>query len=383
MPSLTAKRENLKKTFGIVSLAAADAPDKITSHALLRVQEDSVTVYSTDGDRMAFSTFTPIKCNGSFEFTLDPKKMQSVMSSTDIKTIRFDYNQETKTVEVYASDQAGAVLAFPSFNPEDFLSFESDLQKTVPMGKDIDAEMLQMGMQFIQGFLPEEKTPKSEKYTRLYATKGTLYGANGSNKIGAFHSPELESLDDFIVRRTMLSSLTQMIDRSGTPKVSIKTTSKMVFVSSSDGSCGFGFLRTNDAIPQYPITVNTPECNGFTIHRLNFLKKLSRLAITSNKDLGIRTVVDGSMVAMATVTERVSKDGMECRPLKEDNSRMDFIFDFKLMKSILSLYQAPDLDVYIDKFKCTIISNAELEVLETKERKPFKAVALVSLARTI
>jgi hypothetical protein len=53
------------------------------------------------------------------------------------------------------------------------------------------------------------------------------------------------------------------------------------------------------------------------------------------------------------------------------------------MKAVLGLFQAPKVSVYIDKLKCSIISQAELEALDTKERKAFKAVAMISLARIL
>ena len=163
MSSILSKKEDLKKTFGIVSLAASAQTEKISSHALVKIQDTKATVYATDGDRMAYSNFTPAEADGTFEFTVDPKKMLEVINSTDTDSIKITYDQEAKTVSVYDSENSESVLSFPSFNSEEFLTFDSEMGKAIPMGS-VDSEMLQMGLKFIQGFLPVEKNPKSEKY---------------------------------------------------------------------------------------------------------------------------------------------------------------------------------------------------------------------------
>ena len=382
MSSILSKKEDLKKTFGIVSLAASAQTEKISSHALVKIQDTKATVYATDGDRMAYSNFTPAEADGTFEFTVDPKKMLEVINSTDTDSIKITYDQEAKTVSVYDSENSESVLSFPSFNSEEFLTFDSEMGKAIPMGS-VDSEMLQMGLKFIQGFLPVEKNPKSEKYTRLYASKGVLYGANGANKIGAFQSNELTPLDELIIRRNMLEPIAGkkgLLEQSGSSKISIITTSNMVFLTSSDNSCGFGFLRTNDAIPKYPISIDNPQCNGFNISRPGLIKKLDRLAITSAN--GIKASVENEILSMATVTERVSKDSIACKILR-GTEKFEYTFDHKLMGSILGLFQASNLDIYIDKTKCLLISQAELEDITTKERKPFKAIGLMSLARAV
>jgi hypothetical protein len=157
----------------------------------------------------------------------------------------------------------------------------------------------------------------------------------------------------------------------------------MVFVMAADNSGGFGFLRTNDAIPQYPITTDDPQCDGYNVSRTMLVKKLGRLAIAFDKDVGIKATTGAGTLSLETVSERVSKDSMECKVLKQEIPDLSFVFDYKLMKSVISQFQASNLDMYIDKFKCTLVSQAELEMVDTKERKPFKAVALISLARTV
>ena len=358
--------------------------DKITSQAYVRVShiEDQgiIKIYSTDGDRMAFSKIIEKTLDQPFEFTVDPKKIQDALSGSDLSTIRLSFDSETNTIGVHVSDREDSVLSFPSMNTEDFLTFDSEIEKSSPLGE-IDSEIFIMGLKFIQGFLPDEKNPKSDKYTRLYASKGILYGANGSSKIGAFHSPELKCLDDFIIRRIMINPISDMIEKSKAPRVLVSTTSKMVFITTIDKSCGFGFLRTNDAIPQYPISIETPICDGFNVQKEALIKKLNRLALSPNK--GFKAKVENNNLNLSTISERVSKDSLECKALSDSPIDLSFVFDYKLMKSVLSLFQSTNVNAYIDKLKCSFISEGFLEMLDTKDRQEFKAVALICLAREI
>jgi len=381
MSVLIADKNDLKKSFSIASLAVSDKADKVTSHAKVAVKEGSVIVLTTDEDRMAFSEFKPIEADGTFDFTIEPKKMLDIINGAETDKIKILYEKSTGTLNIFASDKDDSVLSLASFDPDNFLSFEQELNKIIPMGS-VDSGMLQTGLKFIQGFMPEEKNPKAEKYTRVYISKGVFYGSNGTNKIGAFKIDCLSVLDDLIIRRSMIAPAMGIIERTKQSKTLIGTTSRSVFFTTEDKSCGFGFLRTIEVTPDFPISLDIPTCTGISISKQNMIKKLGWISLALDKESGIKARLKSDTLTLSTVTGRVSKDSIECKRISGD-SDIEFIFDNRLMKSLLGLFQAASLDIFIDKFQCTIISSAELEDLDSKERSPFKAIALMPLARAL
>ena len=95
--------------------------------------------------------------------------------------------------------------------------------------------------------------------------------------------------------------------------------------------------------------------------------------------------VKGENLEMETVGERPSFDNIACKC--ESEEPINFVIQCEKFKSVLSMYKASNVDVYIAKGRCTIYSEAEIEITEEgKEEpvmKPFTAVGLMTLARLV
>lgn len=379
-----AQKDDLKKALNVVSLATDDTADTIWGHALFKISGDNenIHLYSTNKDKIAFASCVLSNMEGApEEFTADPKKLYALINSSDMEMIRFQYNEKERTLNVYASENKNSFLSFPSFEPSDFLSFETKLAEASEI-KTINAGIFLMGLRFIQGFLPADD--RNQKFARLYIEKGVFYGANGSNKIGAFVSDELEGLDDLIIRRIMISSITQMIDRSNPPEITIKDANKHIIFAYD--SYGFGFLRTTDQMIKFPINTERPNTDSFNTDLTILIKKLNRLAIISKGDLGIRIRLKKDNLEMSTMSERPSVENLDIKRLEGDTD-IEFILEYRLAKSVLGLFHASNVDIFVDSSKCTIWSDAELEITEegSKEpvKRPFKAIGLISQAREV
>lgn len=377
------QKEDMKKALSVVALATDESADHIWGHALFKIDGDNLKLYSTNKDKIAFGTCSVSKMEGDpEEFTADPKKVTALLSSSDMEVIRFNYKKEENTLNVYASENKNAYLSFASFEPDKFLSFESKL-KTASNIATINAGIFLSGLKFIQGFLPPDD--RNQKFARMYVEKGVMYGSNASNKIGAYLSPALEGLDGLIVRRPLLSSLCQMIDKINPTDINVKDANKHIIVMTPDDSFGFGFLKTTDNMIKFPISIQKPDTDAFTIDRNLFLKKLNRLAITSGNELGIKMKLRSTDIEMNTILERSSVENIDVhRFIGKDD--VEFIVDYRLAKAILGLYQASNLDIFVDKSKYTIWSEAELEIQEENKeitKKSFTAIGLVSLAREV
>jgi len=378
MVEFTATAKDLKKALSIVSLATGDTPENIHGHALFSIIKDTMAIalYATDNDKMAAS-YLPVsnlKFEGDQKFTADPKRLQSLISDADSDQVRFQYDKDTSTVNIFVSDNSESFVSFASFDPDTFLTFDKEIAEATQI-KTVNATIFQSGIHFIQGFIADDS---NKKYSNLFILGGAMYGSNGLNSIGAFATSELTEMD-ISIRRIMLSPIGNIIDKTGASEITLLETDKLLMVSTPDRLYSFAFRKTTTPVPKLPITIEIPKTDGFNINCTDYMKKLNRLSLTSRDEIAIRMMLNGSILSMETVADRKSKEMITCRRL-EGNSPMEFILECKKFKNILNFFHASNVDVYVDKTKCTIYSKASL-IIDEKDSKDFIAVGLVTLAK--
>lgn len=378
MIKFTANTAELKKALAITSLAAGKITNHIQSHALFTVQGDQCHVNSSDEDKVAESFFllTGIE-GGDIQFTADPKNLQKLLNSMDSAETKLTFEPETMTLKVYASDNKRSYLSFASMDPEKFLSPSLSKQE---LKHTITKEIFLDGIKFVQGFLLE----KDEKFSNIYISKGVFYGANGNTRVGAFTSPEMSEFPDLILRKSVLTSIASMVEKTGITEIAIKTSDKLITFHSADDVHCFGFRKSTAVTPKFPISTEVPDFPKFNIDRALFLKKLNRLSLTSWEDIGIKMSIKEKTLEMETVGERPSFESTPCKC--DSKEPIDFVIQCNKFKAVLGLFKASNVDVYIAKNNCTIYSNAKIEIDEGKEEpitKPFIATGLMTLARLI
>lgn len=383
MPRFQTESEALKKALSIVTLGTSEHADLIDSHALFIVGDD-LKLKSTDKDRIAYTAIPVLKTDefDSISFTADPKKLIALINSTALDLVSFEYDTETKSLSVYASEDASSHLTFPSFDPMSFLSFDSDLSGAENI-KSINAGLLIAGIKFIQGFLPNDE--KDKKFSRLYINDGTLLGSNGSSKIGAFKSPDFEGLDAMIIRKGMLGYISQVANRIP-GNIKIKSTDKFIVFTSEDENSGFGFLKTTDEQIKFPLSFEEPEADTIRIDRSVFMKRINRLALAGDNEMGIKASV-GDALELSTMTDRVSKEVMPLTRIKGSDN-FEFIFLYKMIKDTLSLFPSSEINLYIFHKECRMIikDSGKLEISDKGSEpvvKEFSAISVVALARAI
>ncbi len=388
MIKFTATIQDLKKALSVVALATGDATNSIHSHALFNVGYDAVTLYATDEDKISVASFkvTDLKVEGEGEeaiqplFTAEPKRIQNLITNADIKEVKFEYEPETKTLNVYASEDANAYISFASFEPNTFLNFEEDLKETEVLKK-LPAGVFLTGIKFIQGFLPSDD--KNKKFSNLYMNDGVMMGSNGSNKVGAFLNEDFAGLPALILRKIMLTSIVSMIDKLDLIEVTVKISDKFVVFTSPEEQFCFGFRKSILPMTKFPISLEKPESEGFNIERTATQKKLNRLALSSWEDIGVKMKISGSELLMETTTDRKSYERLNCTRITGNND-LEFIIECVKFKNILGLYSASNLDIYVDKKTCTIYSTGELiDQADENVKKAFTAIGVMTLARVV
>jgi hypothetical protein len=381
MIKFTTETAELKKALSIVALATGKISTHIQSHALFSIKGDEGTLYSTDEDKVATSHFSisDIELEGEgIQFTAEPKNLYKLLSSSGSSKTSFTYEPETKTLKVYTSENKKSFLSFASFDPKKFLSLNLSSQE---LQHTINIEVLLDGIKFIQGFLNE----KDEKFSNLFVLNNAFYGANGNTKVGAFTSPDIEGSPNLILRKSILSPLVTMVEKSEASEVAIKISDKLITFYSPDDRYCFGFRKSLANTPKFPISTEEPKLPKFNIERTLFLKKLNRLSLTSWEDVGIKmTIKDNENLEMETVGERPSFETVPCKCNSEEP--LYFIIQCDKFKAVLNQFKASNVEVFIAKNKCFIYSNAEI-IIEEDDKEPvkksFTAIGLMTLARIV
>lgn len=383
MIKFTAMKTDLKKALSIATLSIGNSMTNVHSHTLFEINDDVAVLYSTDEDRIAIAYLSLKDVDGDMpvRFTADPKKIQALINTADTDEIKFSYDPEIKTLNVYASENQNAYISFASFDPDSFLRFDKDLEETEEY-HEISANLFFNGLQFIMGFLPNDD--KNKKYSNLFIISDTMYGSNGITKIAAFKSEEMTGLPDLILRKPILQAIITMINKLGLINLSIKISNKYISFYSPDNLYSFGFKKSTAKVPKFPISTENPKTTGFRVNREEILKKLNRLALTSWEDIGVKISMKGTELLMETLTDRKSYETMSCERISGDQD-LNFIVECTNFKGVLSQFEAPVTDIYSDKNQCSIFSKAHILYKDgsTDIKKPFIAIALMTLARIV
>lgn len=383
MIKFTVKTEDLKKALSIAVLATGKTSSNILSHSLFSIENDSVTLYSTDQDKIAKSYLpvTDLKNSNSENilFTAEPKRIEKLINSSENTEFDFSYDPKTKTLKIYTSENSKSYISFPSFNTEDFLNFKDDLENINV--ENISSNILLAGIRFTSGFI--SKNEKDKKFSNIFIHEGTIYGTNGSIKIGAFQNMDLEKVPSITIRKQMISPLLSMLEKISPSEILIGASEKYIVFFSSDYSFCFGFRNSTITIPRMPISLEIPEVDGFNVNRLDFQRKLDRLSLSSWEDVGVKMTIKEDIISMETLLERKSQENIKCERLQGDKNP-SFIIECEVLKKILAQFSASNIDFYIDKKKCTIYSSADLEYKNESDELvsiPFIATGSLTFAR--
>jgi len=384
-------KNDLRRAISVVSLSVDSAAlTPVDAHALFRLEGDKVSLFSTNKDMVSSATMVvkdvKIAEGETNEFTVEPKKILSLIAASDVDDIRFSYDPEKMTLSVYASEDQLSHLSFPSCDPEKFLKTFIDSFSKATKIKSMNSGILVHAIRFISGFLPTDV--KNKKYQHSYIDDGIIYGSDGSNKIGAFGTPDFKGIESLVIRKEMISPIVALIEKSDMDTVKIQSTSKMIILSSEDGSYNFGFLRVPKDCepPKLSLPIKKPDVTGFNLNKDILLKRLKRLSISATENvmgISISLDEDGNRLTMKSLNERESVESMECSKLQGDEP-VKFVAEYRLMKNVLSLFKTEDVDLFVDnkKRRYTAMNRGSLQYFEKGEEKSqsFESMGIVSLA---
>lgn len=369
--------DDLKKTLKILSFATGGPENTMESQVLMQLKGKDLCLFTTDKNRIAYGKIPVISESTEGSFTMDPKRLLSLVSTSGSQTILIRFEDETKSVHVHASENENSYITFTSLDPVSFISFEPQILKAIEVGT-VNAGVFLAGLRFIRGYLPTDD--KDQKFGRMCITDGVFYASNGTSKIAAFGSTGSAKLDGLVFPKVTLGPIIQLIDIIDPKDVVIKTTSSFIMVFSDENHM-FGFLKSSSKSPTFPIKLEEPKLASFEVERALLEKKLSRLALSG--DAGFKVTVSGEVLEIATVADRPSVESLPCTRIQGDEP-FEFILTFNPFREMVSSFISPKVGIYVDKTRLTLRDSSVLAVAEKDGNEStfnFTAAALTPLSR--
>lgn len=379
MPEFKIDKASLESAMKIAMLSTESVDNLITGHCLFDLKGPVLQVLATDKkNRLSRSIIEVPNQDPSLEikFTADPRTILKLLKNIEMPAIRFSFLPDTATLQVFLSDTEENFLSLSSFQPESYAPINENFDKAYDL-RVVKTRIFLKGLQFIKGFLDN----KDKRFSNMYITQGIIYGANGSNKAGAYSNPELEGLDELVFPLTTFTAITNMIETLDLKDVLIRTSSNQIFISSLKKDFIFGFTKVQVKMPKMPIITDEPSDPGWSFNRKAALKKLSRLHLTGDAKLGVKFEFTKSSIQITTIADRPSKDQLPCTDIKE-SCDLSCILECRLLESVLDQFDSENVTFYVSK-KAVIYSNTLNEIVEDgiKTVETYVNAAAVSLSR--
>jgi hypothetical protein len=375
MLEFTVPKPPLENAMKLAILSTEASENTITGHCLFEVGNQEIRILATDKRNKISMSKIGISFEGSGKFTADPRKILKLIKTAESETLKIGYMADTATLQIFLSENQESFVSLPSFDPTLYAPIADNFEKAFDLKK-VNAGSFLGGLQFIKGFLDQ----KDQKFSNMYISKGIMCGSNGSNKAGAFSTPDLADLDDLVFPLSTLTAVSNLIEILDLQDIVVSTSSNHVFINSPAKDFIFAFTKVQTKMPKIPITVNEPETSGWKIEKNSLLKKLGRLQLTDTK-AGVKCVFSENKVQFSTIADRASKDSLFCTPIK-DSKEATCITECRLLIEALTQFGANEINFFV-KNKIIIYSKANLEFLVQGEKvmKPFICAAAVSVSR--
>lgn len=370
------QKKSLENAMKIAFLSTEAAENLLTGHCLFTINGNDLKIYATDKKNRLARISLEISSDCNLKFTADPRKILKLLKTADSDSIKILYDPSNFTIQIFLSNDTESFISLVSFDPVLYAPIEDTFDKAYDL-KTVNAGSFLGGLQFIKGFLMD----KHPKFSNMFLSKGVMYGANGSNKVAAFQSPDLDELDELVFPLVSLPAISNMITMLDLQEITIGSSSNHIFISSEKKDFIFGFSKIQLSAPKLPITIDEPDFDGWEIDRSIFIKKLTRLLLSGDPAIGIRLNFEDSKISMETVIDRPSKDVMVSKRLK-GSSIIKEIYEIRALQTVLTHFGGEKIFLYI-KNKIVFRSVGELEFLEKgiTVKRPFTSIAAVAPSR--
>jgi hypothetical protein len=373
MIEFSVTNENLRKALILANTATGDTKNTIESHCLFNLKDSSLTILSTNKSTCFSRASLTVTGSGTCQFTVDPGKILNLIKMSGSDTMKFIFHPETTTLEIYASEEEDSFVSLSSLDPTTFPDIEDNFNKAFEI-KAFDAGIFLKGLRFAEGFIATGKN--AGKFGNVFCSDGVLYGTNGNDVAGAYTSSEFTGLNDLIFPGSIITQISNIINKLNFLEVIVKTTSNAIIISSSDYS--FGFTKVQIPIPKMIVSIQEPTSSGWDLEKNLLLKKIGRLQVSGESGMGIELCFNPSRLDIVTKAERPSRESLPCKGTEEAM----FTADCWMLERILDLFEGDTLSVHSGKCRINLFSKGTINIQEKEGERPvpFSCAALIALA---
>jgi hypothetical protein len=313
-------------------------------HLLFEVAGDTLTVLATNNDLKALCKVAVENVSQKdFSFTVDPKILEKLIVKIDTDVVRMSFNQPDLVLKVFTTDSDKSFSSLQSFPPDRMLTFD-----TVPspdrVTHIVDKEVLKFALGYAGSFLAAPKEDQKQ-FDFVVIDKGIVYAANGSNKMGFIVFKAFEKIENFKIRKSVLSVFKSFAEGLPGDSVVLTETKKSIGIESSDGNMYYSCLKSNTDPTNVPREHIKSEGPYVKIDKNRLIKVLDRLMVsgTTISTSGVELVVTGqgesacleiNLISSLKVTENFS-----CERVNDANvESVSHVVDYKIFKSVLGAF---------------------------------------------
>ena len=328
-------------------------------HLLFSVDGSTMSVMGTNNNLKA-RCIIDVENNEDqkFSFTSDPKILEKLISKIDVSTIRIDFDSEKNTIKIFTSDNKRSYTTLQSFLPDNMLTFEDpSLQERKQYV--LNLKLFLFALKYSLNYLAPMKE-EQKNFDFVTITKGLVFAANGSNKMGFLAAGAFKPIPEIKIRKEVIPMMVNFIMKLEGETVNVVETGKDIGVESSDGKFYFSSLKSNVEAPKINKDYVVSSEPYITIDKTRLMKVSDRVVINSPSAamIGLDTVLSGSgedgQLELKLVSNSVeSVEVINCNRVGDTDEKIDHIIDYKLLRTLLGSFNAEeDIRLHIcDKTK--------------------------------
>ena len=313
-------------------------------HLLFSVEGDLMSIQGTNNDLKARGIIDIENSSGeTFSFTSDPKILEKLMSKIEVNTIRIDVDSDKNTIKVFTSDSKRSYTTLQSFLPSNMLTF-GDPSKEERKQYTVDLKVFLFALKYSLNFMAIMKEDQ-KNFDFVTITKGLVFAANGSNKMGFMAANTFKPIPELKIRKQVVPMMVNFLMKLDGDQVIIVESGKDIGLESTDGKFYFSALKSNVEAPKINKEYIISSEPYVEIDKNRLMKVSDRVVINSASaamiglDVTLTGSGDDSLLELKLVSNTVeSVEVINCSRKGDTDEKVTHIIDHKLLRTILGSF---------------------------------------------
>lgn len=353
MQILKVSKELLKKAISFTGKALAKIDKgEFTQHLLIQIEDQKMTIKGTNSDIKALCAIDITNENGStFNFTINSKLLEKLLSKIDIDTIELHYNEKDKTLKTFTTEDLLSYTTFNTLSKDEIPSFEITELGNVINKYTIDRKFLLFCIKNLQNYLPEKELLKSDN---IIIKDNTIFSTNGLNKIGIIYSENIEKINLYKIKKDTIPLYIDLLEFCEEDIVELIETETNFTIKSINDNILLSY--TIDKKPELNIPEIYKDYNGttITIDKENLSKIIDRINIVSAFGPDGHSIfnftIKNNILEIVSIPHKNSIEYLKNINVIDENKNdinKDTYIDYKILKIILTSMKNNTINLHL------------------------------------